>query len=132
NPEYKLRQGMTAQVSVQINDRRNVLRVAAAALRYKPKAGPDGGSGAGGGKGAAPPKVADAAAPDTAADTAPAPGRPGRVYRLADGAPTPTAVRLGVTDGHLFEVLEGVAEGDSLVVGEVSTQARPGSRRGPF
>jgi HlyD family secretion protein len=130
NPDYKLRQGMTAQVSVQINDRRNVLRLPAAALRYKPKAGADAGGG--GGKAAAPPRVADAGAPDTAADTAPAPGRPGRVFRLVDGAPRMVDVRLGVSDGHLFEVLEGVAEGDALVVGEVSAQVRPGSRRGPF
>jgi HlyD family secretion protein len=134
NPEHKLRQGMTAQVTVLIHDRHGVLRLPAAALRFRPKpaegAAPDGGSHGGHGKAAA---VATAAPAEPAAsDAAPAPGKAARVFRLEGGAAAGASVRLGITDGRFFEVLDGLAEGDSVVVGEVSASSGQGRRRGFF
>jgi HlyD family secretion protein len=53
NPERKLRQGMTASVTVVTNRREDAVRVPNAALRYRP-AGEGGGRGGGGGGGGAP------------------------------------------------------------------------------
>jgi HlyD family secretion protein len=38
NPDLKLKPGMTANVTIEVSRRQNVLRVPAAALRFKPDA----------------------------------------------------------------------------------------------
>ena len=65
-------------------------------------------------------------------------GTPGRVYVLGeDGAPTPVAVRLGVTDGNTTEILAGdVREGAGIVTGggpraQAGAEPAPTRPRGP-
>jgi len=65
-------------------------------------------------------------------------GTPGRVYVLGeDGAPTPVAVRLGVTDGSTTEILAGdVREGAGIVTGggpraQAGAEPAPTRPRGP-
>ena len=50
--------------------------------------------------------------------TASANARHATVYRLADGAPQPVTVRVGVSDGNSAEVLSGLKDGDILITGE--------------
>lgn len=127
NPEHKLRQGMTAAVTITIARHEDVLRIPNGALRFQPDdapaqgSAPDGGmarerGGRGGG----------ARQPGEA-------GRPGRVYRLEGGRPVAVAVRLGISDGARTEVLTGLADGDSVIVGSGAENAPPQkARRGPF
>ena len=45
-------------------------------------------------------------------------GRRAVVYRLVDGAPKAVPVTLGLSDGRSTELVEGLSEGDKVVVGE--------------
>jgi HlyD family secretion protein len=122
NPDRKLRQGMTAQVTVETARRRGVLRVPNAALRYRPAADEDrGGSRA--------PGVARARAAEPRPDAA---GRGARVYRLEQGRPAPVDVEVGIGDGRFTEVVRGLSEGEPVVVGDSGGAQQPRRRRGLF
>ena len=60
--------------------------------------------------------------------------RPGRVYKLEDGKPVPVLIRVGLSDGQRSEVLDGLAEGDKVIVGggDAAGGAQQQRRRGPF
>jgi HlyD family secretion protein len=133
NPEHKLRQGMTAAVKVLTGHKDDVLRVANAALRWKPENAPP-----------EPPAQQGAPRGDrtmvrterraTSGAGPPAAGKPARLYKIVDGKPVPVDVRIGISDGQRTEVLSGLAENDGVVVGDSAAGgARPqGTRRGPF
>ena len=107
NPELKLKPGMTANVTVVYADRSDVVRVPNAAVRFR-----------------APPAMV------SSAPAAPA-LRPDQrlVWVLRDAQPRPVAVRLGVSDGVLSEVLDGGLEpGDAAVTEAVApSKSGPGS-----
>jgi HlyD family secretion protein len=136
NPDRKLRQGMTASVTITSSRKDDVLRVSNAALRWKADdaaAAPDAP--------AQPGKTVPQARGASAASrgsrdpaVAPAPGRAGRVYKLQDGKPVPVLVRVGLSDGQRTEVIDGLAEGDKVIVGggEAGSSASQQRRRGPF
>ena len=157
NPGQILMPGMTATVSVISQKREGVLRIPAAALRFRPEgftaptagAGgprvPGAGGGRGGGRGGqrgTPPSPGAAA---TTSDAAPADvadgrsgsaadesggGRPGLVFVLGpDGAPQPRRVRLGLSDGQYNEVVSGLEEGAVVIVGTADANA-PAPRPG--
>jgi HlyD family secretion protein len=106
--------------------------------------GAPGGAGAGGGseggrrrRGAGGP-AADApggatapsagAASDPAGGRAPSAGRPGLVFLAApDGKPTPTRIRLGISDGRFVEVVSGLEEGAQVITGDDSARPRGAS-----
>ncbi|MFL5271506.1 MAG: efflux RND transporter periplasmic adaptor subunit [Anaeromyxobacteraceae bacterium] len=147
NPDRKLRQGMTASVTIVTNQRDDVLRVANAALRYRPAGEPPpggGGSRKGGGTGVGAPQrsgTPGVARADTGERPAAAPppdgaerrgARRGRVYRLENGRPVGVDLQVGISDGRQTEVLAGLAEGDQVVVGDTgSGAAAPGGAPGP-
>jgi HlyD family secretion protein len=141
NPQRKLMPGMTASVQIVTSRRDEVLRVPNAALRFKPStpiaAAPSAGSSSSEGEskdraawsareggtmtaqaGDHPHRRGDA---DGAGGEEPKKpqGRRGRVYKLVDGKPIPATVRLGLQDGQHTEVLEGLAENETLIVGEL-------------
>jgi HlyD family secretion protein len=134
NPDRKLRQGMTASVTITAARKDDALRVANAALRWKtddavtaPEPQRQGSPRQA--------RTASAAARGTREVPAqPAPGRPGRVYRLEDGRPVAVLVRVGLSDGQRTEVLDGLAEGDRVIVGggETAGGGQQQRRRGPF
>jgi len=144
NPDRKLRQGMTASVNITSARKDEALRVANAALRWKP----DDATGAqevpAQQRQSAPPqaRTASAAARGTRDGAAPGPGpgqqaqgRPGRVFKLQDGKPVPVLIRVGLSDGQRTEVIDGLAEGDKVIVGggdAGSSSSSQQRRRGPF
>lgn len=119
NRDLKLKPGMTANVTLEVDHRQGALRLPTAALRFKPKT-----------------PAAPAAAP---------PGQPPakskapvarRVHVLGpDGKPTPVAVKTGIGDGNAVELTEGeLREGDEVIVEQVTGKkpvAATGSGRGP-
>jgi HlyD family secretion protein len=136
NPDRKLRQGMTASVTIVAARKDDVLRVPNAALRWRgddtstPESPQQPRQGS-------PPqaRTASLAARGTRESGGQQPsGRAGRVYKLEDGKPVPVMVRVGLSDGQRTELLEGLAEGDRVIVGggEASTGGQPQRRRGPF
>jgi HlyD family secretion protein len=137
NPDRKLRQGMTASVTITAARKDEALRVANAALRWKA----DDASAAqepaqqqrqGPGPQARTASAASRGARETAGQQAP--GRAARVYKLQDGQPVPVSIRVGLSDGQRTEVLDGLAEGDRVVVGggEAGASGPQQRRRGPF
>lgn len=154
NSDLKLKPGMTANVSVTVAQHEDVLKVPNAALRFRPPESADarkgtgsnglaggasspgfgGGRGFGGGMGGGP---------------GGGPGRPRgersptrTVYLLAStnsaaGATVqlqPVKIKIGISDGISTEVLEGLKEGDEVVIGSSAVNAPPvtGPSSSPF
>lgn len=123
NSDHRLRPGMTASADVTVEEVKGVLTVPNAAFRYTPP-------------------VAQASAQRTTgllgmlfSSGAPGPGTRSRtsisnevtkdgfrnLYILKDGAPTKVAVKPGLTDGDLTQVLEGpLVEGDLVITAQTT------------
>ena len=122
NDDLKLKPGMTANVSIIIEHRDDALQIKNAAFRYRP---------------------ADSTPPPNAPSSTgkPGPRGPGRdrprnertVYVLSGGKPKPVQIKIGISDGIVTEVTEGLKEGDPVVTAAVSA-ASPGQSPGanPF
>ena len=134
NSDLKLKPGMTANVSIILAQREDVLLVSNAAMRWKPAEEPDGGKkpdkedrgerGERGGKKRE--RSKDQAAPKT-------------VYILPDGAgakPQAVSITVGITDSLKSEALTGLTEGQNVIVGVIlptgSTSATPNPMGSPF
>ncbi len=126
NPQHRLLPGMTATVSVIVERREDVLVVPSAALRFRPEGGAEerrgpraaaaGRAGPGPSRGGGP------------GDTRPSTdgGRPrpsGLVFVLVDGLTQGRRVSLGLSDGQVSEVRDGLGDGDVVVVGARGEQA---------
>src|SRR5881227_1419005 len=127
NPDLKLKPGMTANVSIVIAHRDEVLQIKNAALRYRPP---------------------DATPVETRKTVTSRAGRPGSgrggagqegaqrtVYVLPSGAnrPEPRQIKTGISDGIVTEVVEGLKEGDRVVTAELaSTAAGPSPPANPY
>jgi HlyD family secretion protein len=113
NHDLRLKPGMTANVSIVVARRDNVLKLPNAALRFTP------------------PRTSD---PMPAADRKPAESPPGaghaskRVWRLTpSGDPEAVPVEVGISDGAVMELVNGaIKEGDEVVIGMETTR---GGRR---
>ena len=94
NPDLKLKPGMTANVSIIIEEKENILKVPNGALRFKP------------------PRKEGASLPESKRQ------RKGPVvWTLGEGnKPTPAPVQTGITDGQFTEVMSGkIKEGDTVI-----------------
>jgi HlyD family secretion protein len=131
NKDLKLKPGMTANVSIIIAHKDNVLQLKNAALRYRPadatpepraasaQAGPRPASGSAAGKqgGSAGGQRPGAGARER---------RPERtVYTLSFNQPKPVQIKTGISDGIVTEVTDGLKEGDKVVTAELSSAAAP-------
>ena len=149
NPDEKLRPKMTANVTIDVAQAPNVLRIPNAALRFKP---PEDEKTAKtstttrGGEGATAPQSNQSTPPAQTTDTAqrmgrrhggfggaagalggampPKPKRPQTVYVLdKDNKLQPVAVRTGISDGRYTQVVDGaVKEGDQVVIGTATSK----------
>jgi len=113
NPDLKLKPGMTANVSIIIAQKDNVLQIKNAALRYRP---------------------AEATSGEVRARSpAPAGGRGGAgreqrtsertVYVLSSVRPQPVQIKTGISDGVVTEVIEGLKEGDRVITAELAAKS---------
>jgi len=124
NADRMLLPGMTARVDIVAAKRDNVLKLANAALRFRP-APPKDAKGKSDKNGKDVTSANDAGMPAAAERD-----RTPRVYRLRDGKITPIEVRTGISDGRTTELVavtsqpDGgpLAEGDRLVIRDM--QAR--------
>jgi HlyD family secretion protein len=124
----RLKPGMTANVTIAVSTRTNVLAVPTAALLYKPRvaaAAPSGASAAPGGFGAAVPST-------TPPPVAGAPGSHVVVWTLsAQKRPQPVQIIIGMSDGQNFEIRSGnLKEGDRVITGQL--QSRSGGTSNPL
>ena len=113
NPDLKLKPGMTANVSIIVAQKDNVLQIKNAALRYRP------------------PEAAPAEMGSRSPAPAGARGGRGRqqrtsertVYLLSGGRPQPVQIKTGISDGVVTEVKEGLKEGDRVVTAELASKS---------
>src|SRR5690606_19828561 len=122
-----LKPGMTANASIIVSRRKDVLRIGGAALRFRlPETSPTPGAKPS-------PGEAAQAGPPAGRRGGRGGGRSGRrgggarpkperqtertVYVLRGGKPEAVRIKTGITDGVNTEVLEGLEEGDEVVTG---------------
>jgi HlyD family secretion protein len=110
NPQLKLKPGMTANVSITVETRHDVLRVPNAALRFKP----------------AETKKKGASTPDKQ-------GMKGtKVWILEKDKPIPVQVTIGLSDGTYTEISAGeLKEGQEIITDNLNNKKDSGSSRPP-
>jgi len=111
NPDLKLKPGMTANITIKVGHRENVIKLPNAALRYNPEKTP--GSDV-------PPKAEKA-------DTT-------KIWILKNGKAAPVPVTLGLSDGSYTEVVTGALKlGDEVIIEKIRKNNSPqGVGRPPF
>jgi HlyD family secretion protein len=143
NSELKLKPGMTANVTVVTDRRRDVLQIPNAALRFRP----EGAGGEGRARGAGPPGTpgagrgpADAGSeggrrPRDSEEEGGAASAERTVYVKVNGQPEPRRITAGISDGRNTEVTGGeLKEGDAVIISAGGASAVPqrGGPRGGF
>ena len=125
NADLKLKPGMTANVSIIVAERSNVLRVPNAALRFRPPVSTTNAPPAGATAGGGPPAGNAPSGQHPKGEHRPT--RP--VYVLKNGKPEPVQVKIGITDGVYTEITDGLSESNNVVTfasfkqGSTSAQA---------
>jgi len=137
NPDQKLKPGMTANLTITIDERNNVLKVPNSALRFTPQRS-DSGSGAGAqGQGQGQGRRRQQQGDNNAqggnggqSNFAPAsaPVLPGQVRVVwvlgQDGKPQRRRITVGLSDGSATEVVDGdLKEGDMVITGQQVSSA---------
>ncbi|MDX8385170.1 MAG: efflux RND transporter periplasmic adaptor subunit [Gallionella sp.] len=107
NPDKILLPGMTAYVSITVEERKEVLVVPNAALRYQPSS-------------ELKPQKTTANAPAKKRDT-----YSGKVFVLENGEPRLRNVSPGITDNRITEITQGeLKPGEQLILGEMSASGQ--------
>jgi len=144
NPDQKLKPGMTANLTITIDERNNVLKVPNSALRFTPQdatrqrtgAGAGQGQGQGQGRRQQQQQQGDNAAGNGGENRfapASAPVLPGQVRVVwvmgQNGKPERRRITVGLSDGSATEVVDGeLKEGDMVITGQqISGAARTGN-----
>lgn len=114
NTEMKLKPGMTANVSIEVAKKEDVLKLPPAALRFKPKTEAVVSKAADNGQHKGQSGQRSASGGKTG-------GRKGggaqQVYLLKEGKPVAVAVKTGIANNNAIELLESaLKEGDEVIV----------------
>lgn len=132
NSEMKLKPGMTANVSIVVAEKEDVVKIPPAALRFKPKGGEEKGAA----KGESAP-----AAPSMGKGGREGGGKPGEkktgggqiVYTLKEGKPVPLSIKTGIANSSGVELLEGaLQEGDEVIVEQTGGESKKKSGTSPM
>ena len=135
NPEQKLKPGMTANLTITIDERNNVLKVSNSSLRFTPqdtnRQRTAGAGGQGQGQGRRRQQQGDNAPGDGGENRfapASAPVLPGQIRNVwvlgQNGKPERRRITVGLSDGSATEVVDGdLREGDMIITGQTITGA---------
>ncbi|MFN3480703.1 MAG: efflux RND transporter periplasmic adaptor subunit [Thermodesulfovibrionales bacterium] len=96
NPDLRLKPGMTANVSIIIEAKKDVLKIPNAALRFRP--------------------------PGLEKDKIPAKGK--GVWILEDGRPVRKEIITGISDGSFTEIISGLKEGNDIIIESLSKEKK--------
>lgn len=120
NSDLKLKPGMTANVSIEVAKKDNVLKLPPAALRFRPKTKGDETKAKGSGER----NGMNMQRPTTGAEV-PGGGKPGgkrggsgqQVYILKDGKPVAVPIKSGIANNSSIELIEStLKEGDEVII----------------
>jgi HlyD family secretion protein len=132
NSDLKLKPGMTANVSVEVARKDDVLKLPPAALRFKPKSK---------GEESKEKRPASGAPPGTGAregggKTGGRKGAAGQqVYTLTEGKPAAVPVKTGIANNSSIELIEGnLKEGDEVIIEQIGgdTKKKASSSASPM
>jgi HlyD family secretion protein len=132
NRDLKLMPGMTANVSIVIAKKDDIIKIPPAALRFKPKTADTSA-------GTAKTKPGSSAAP--AAKGGEGGAKPGErkggggqlVYALKDGKPSAVSIKTGIANSSSIELTEGeLKEGDELIIEQTGGDAKKKSSSSPM
>ena len=142
NPDQKLKPGMTANLTITIDERNNVLKVPNAALRFTPQDSTaqrtgsgnsngqgrrqSGANGSGNGRPEGAPGSGSGNDVQFAPPTAPVLAGQTRIIWVADqnGTPQRRRIKVGLSDGVSTEVVEGnLQEGEMVITGQTLSGA---------
>ena len=129
NSDMKLKPGMTANVSVEVAKKDDVLKLPPAALRFKPKSkGDDAKEKSNGDRsGASPQRPAGGSGPQGGGKGGPGKGKGAgqQVYILKDGKPVATPVKTGIANNSSIELIESaLKEGDEVITEQIGGEAK--------
>ncbi len=135
NSDMKLKPGMTANVSVEVAKKDDVLMLPPAALRFRPKQKGDGTKEKGAGTSALRP--AAGGGPHGGGKGVPGKGRERsqQVYQLKEGKPVALPVKTGIANNSSIELVEGaLREGDVVIIEQVGgeTKKKPAAGASPM
>lgn len=112
NSDMKLKPGMTANVSIEVARKDNVLKLPMVALRYKPKAKVEGQ-----------PAELRPGAPGGSKGQRKAKGQ--QVYVLKENKPVAVAIKTGISNNTSIELIEGgLKEGDEVIVEQLGGESK--------
>jgi HlyD family secretion protein len=133
NRELKLKPGMTANVSIVVAKKDDILKIPPAALRFKPKGGESKPRVAKGTPGAVGAPAGKGGREDG--------GKPGErkggggqvLYILKDGKPSALSVRTGISNSSSIELVEGdLKDGDEVIVEQIGGETKKKSSSSPM
>jgi len=132
NRELKLKPGMTANVSVVVAQKDDVLKIPPAAFRFKPKGGERKAESAKGKPGVGAP--AGKGGREGGVKPGERKGGGGQVlYLLKDGKPAPISVKTGIASSSSIELVEGdLTDGDEVVVEQIGGDTKKKSGSSPM
>src|SRR2546426_3767325 len=121
NQDLKLKPGMTANVSIVVAHKDNVLQIKNAALRYRAAEAASGQmTGPRAGSNESKPRTPTGAQRGAGRER----GTSARtVYLLSGGRPQPVQIKTGISDGIVTEVMEGLKEGDRVITAELASKS---------
>lgn len=138
NSDMKLKPGMTANVSIEVAKKDDVLKLPPAALRFKPKT--KGDEARGKGKGDRP--GASVQHPSAGGVPGGAKGGAGKgrdrnqqVYLLKEGKPVAVPVKTGIANNDSIELVSGeLREGDEIIIEQIGgdTKKKSGMSGSPM
>jgi HlyD family secretion protein len=104
NTDLKLKPGMTANVSIEVDSKEGILKMSPAALRFKPKTKTD-----------EQPAAKRPGSPDSAKGQRKGKGK--QVYILKEGKPLAVPVTTGISNNTSIELVEStLKEGDEVII----------------
>jgi HlyD family secretion protein len=133
NSDLKLMPGMTANVSVEVARKDDVLKLPPAALRFKPRLQVEDGKAKERGDGAGTPGQYASGGAKGGRAQGKAKGQ--RVYLLKEGTPVAVPVKTGIANHSSIELVEGaLKEGDQVIVEEIGgdTKKQTGTGGSPM
>lgn len=119
NPDQKLKPGMTANITLSVRRRQNVLLVPNMALRFQP----EGHKAFEGAKASPSPSASPQPKRHHHQGDLPDEQAHQKVWILKDGQPAPLDVTTGITDGINTEVLAGLSQDQQVITGNVVSAA---------
>lgn len=135
NADLKLKPGMTANVSIIIAKRENVLKLSNSSLRYRPA---DTAAPVISSEPLTPSRNRTKGGDHKGSEAVESPRMERTIYVLRgtgpDAKPDPVKIKSGISDGIYTEVIEGLKENDPVIIGTTGgqTQTSPTTQRSPF